>query len=150
MKESVWKGNTNFSLERFLEQHRSAYLSMERCAKHIEFQLSNENTRIRHILEGIQCNNPEIQAAIAVIRADTDPNGKRNNFESMVAFLLPADPVAERRKGNNRKNANISSLSIGSTNGNGSFKPSVGRTGVTYAIIKPRNISCYLRSRKMN
>ena len=36
-----WKGQSNFSLDKFVAQHRNAYVSMEQCADHVEFQLPN-------------------------------------------------------------------------------------------------------------
>ena len=46
MKSRVWKGNSNFSLEKFIEQHRAAYISMQQCSLHVTFQLPDEHTRV--------------------------------------------------------------------------------------------------------
>ena len=32
LKNRIWKGNKNHSLERFIEQHRSAYITLQQCA----------------------------------------------------------------------------------------------------------------------
>jgi predicted RNA-binding protein YlxR (DUF448 family) len=37
----VWKGQSNFSLEKSIAQHRNAYVSMQQCADHVAFQLPN-------------------------------------------------------------------------------------------------------------
>ena len=37
----VWKGQSNFSLEKFIAQHRNAFVSMQACAEHIQYQLPN-------------------------------------------------------------------------------------------------------------
>ena len=61
----VWKGQSNFPLEGFIAQHRNAFVSMPQCAEHIAYQLPNELTRVGYLLEGIQCSNPGLQAAMA-------------------------------------------------------------------------------------
>ena len=38
----VWRGQSNFSLEHFISQHRNAYVSMSACAEHIQYQFPNE------------------------------------------------------------------------------------------------------------
>lgn len=150
MKTRVWKGNTNFSLERFLEQHRSAYNSLKQCADHVQFQLPDEHTRVRYLMTAIQCKDPEIQAALANIRSDADgPEAKRNNFENAVSFLLPADPVAKKRKLNNDKdlNANISSATIGKNKPG--IKPNSGSTGVELRYYKKSEYSDLNDDQKM-
>ena len=37
----VWKGQSNFSLEKFIAQHCNAFVSMQACAEHIQYQLPN-------------------------------------------------------------------------------------------------------------
>ena len=39
-----WKGQSNFKLEGFIQQHRNAYVSMQACSQHVPFQLPNELT----------------------------------------------------------------------------------------------------------
>ena len=58
----MWKGQSNFSLEKFIAQHRNAFISMEQCAEHVAFQLPNERTRVAYLLDGIQCNDAPLQA----------------------------------------------------------------------------------------
>ena len=65
MKSRVWKGNSNFSFEKFIEQHRAAYISMQQCSLHVTFQLPYEHTRVRYLLDAIQCSDPELQATLA-------------------------------------------------------------------------------------
>ena len=50
LKTRYWKGNTNLALERFTEQHRTAFTSMEQCSEHAAFQLPNERTRVGYML----------------------------------------------------------------------------------------------------
>ena len=135
MKTRVWKGNSNQSLEKFVEQHRAANIALQRCAQHIAYQLPNEHTRVRYLLDNIQCGDADVKAALSSIRLDTaGPNAMRNNFEAAVAFLLPVDPVARKRKekGNRNGNATISSVG-GATKG---VKPSKGKSGVEFRYYK--------------
>ena len=64
----VWKDQSNFPLEGFIAQHCNAFISMQRCAEHIAYQLPNELTRVGYLREGIQCSNPGLQAAMASMR----------------------------------------------------------------------------------
>jgi hypothetical protein len=149
MKTRVWKGNTNFSLERFLEQHRSAYNSLKQCADHVQFQLPDEHTRVRYLMTAIQCKDPEIQAALANIRSDADgPEAKRNNFENAVSFLLPADPVSKKRKLNNDKDAGaqISAANLKTKPG---IKPNKGSTGVELRYYKKSEYNSLNDDQKM-
>jgi len=126
-----WKGSTNFSLEKFVAQHRNAFVSMSQCAEHVTYQLPNENTRVTFLLDAIDCNHAPLQAAMALVRNDTGPDGKLNNFEDTASFLLPHDPVAtqrERSPHGKRPSAQISDTS--SVNFK-THKASVGKTGVS-------------------
>ena len=130
-----WKGQGNFSLERFCQQHRNAYVSMVACAEHVDYQLPNEHTRVTYLLDAIECNDPPLQAAIANIEEDTGDGtlanpGKRNDFELAVAALLPKDPVARKRELANKRG--ISAISSDANAEISAFgdKPGIGKTGV--------------------
>ena len=41
LHKCVWKGQSNFSLEKFIAQHCNAFVLMQACAKHIQYQLPN-------------------------------------------------------------------------------------------------------------
>jgi hypothetical protein len=92
----TWKGQSNFSLESFISQHRNAYVSMEACAKHVQYQLPNQHSRVGFLLYAIQNNDAGLQSAIASVRTDDGPTGKRNDFEAAATHLLPYDPVAKK------------------------------------------------------
>jgi hypothetical protein len=87
----VWKGQSNFSLENFVSQHRNAFVSMQACAQHVQYQRPNEHSRVGFLLDAIQCYDAELQAAMASIRTDNGPQGMRNNFETTASHLLPYD-----------------------------------------------------------
>ena len=92
----VWKGQSNFQLEGFIAQHRNAFVSMQQCVEHIAYQLPNEHTRVGYLLEGIQCSDPGLQAAMASVQTDDGANGMRSDFEKAAAHLLPYDSVARK------------------------------------------------------
>ena len=125
----IWKGQSNFSLENFISQHRNAYVSMQASAEHVQYQLPNEHSRVGFLLEAIQCSDAGLQAAMASIKTDNGPEGMRNNFEATAAHLLPYDPVAKKRSnGQKRGAAQISSVMDPTPNT--TKKPSIGKTGV--------------------
>jgi hypothetical protein len=106
-----WKGQSNFTLERFIAQHRNAFVSMQAAAEHVTYQIPNEHSRVGYLLEAIQCNDAGLQAAMASIKTDQAPNGRRNDFEAAATHLLPYDPVQKKRvdqAGSKRGSADIS------------------------------------------
>ena len=106
-----WKGQSNFTLERFIAQHRNAYVSMQAAAEHVTYQLPNEHSRVGYLLDAMQSNDPGLQAAMASVKTDNTPTGMRNNFEATATHLLPYDPVQKKRTdhpGGKRGSAEIS------------------------------------------
>ena len=142
----VWKGNSNFTLESFITQHRAAHVSLERCAQSVPHQLPNERTRVIHLMDAIQCSDASLQAAIAHIKSQSDdPDGMGNKFEDASAYLLQFCPVAKRSKSSSTNTHNISSVDMESrpsyTNNNRNNrkrKPNKGDTGVELRYYKPQ------------
>ena len=125
----IWKGQSNFSLEDFISQHRNASVSMQASAEHVQYQLPNEHSRVGFLLKAIQCTDPGLQAAMASIKTGNGLEGMRNNFEATAAHLLPYDPVAKKRSsGQKRGSAPISSVMDPSPTK--TKNPSIGTTGV--------------------
>ena len=93
----VWKGQSYFSLEHFISQHRNPHVSMSASAEHIQFQLPNEHSRVGFLIDAIQCADAGLQAAMASVKTDNGPHGLWNNFERVVSHLLPYDPVAKKQ-----------------------------------------------------
>jgi hypothetical protein len=125
-----WKGQSNYSLERHCASHRAAYISLVACAEHVAYQLPNEHSRVGYLLDGIQNNDPGLQAAMANVRSSKGPGEMRGSFEQTVAHILPYDPVAKKRTAGTKrgpgeisdvtgetKDANVSSF--GSKSGRG-------------------------------
>ena len=136
----VWKGQSNQLLESFVSQHRNAYVSMEACAEHVEYQLPNEHSRVGYLLDGIQCSDAGLQAAMASVKTDNGPNGKRNNFEKTAAHIIPYDPVAKKRASGTKRDISLISdvggeepvAKIAATGG----KPAMGKSGVHLRFYK--------------
>jgi hypothetical protein len=136
LHERKWTGQSNFPLEKFVGMHRHAFVTLEEAARHVDFQLPNEHTRVGYLLEGIQNSDPALQAAMSRVKTDTAANGLRNDFERAVTTLLPEDPVAKKRphSGNKRDLANISSVELDGDNP--MSKIGVGKTGVEFRFYK--------------
>jgi hypothetical protein len=135
MHTTFWKGQSNFSLERFITQHRNAFVSLQAAAEHVTYQLPNEHSRVGYVLDAIMCNDAPLQAAMASIKTDQTPGGLRNDFEATATHLLPYDPVQNKREhhaGGKRAAADISDMTGEETNVS-SFgtKKGTGSTGVS-------------------
>ena len=123
----VWKGNTNMTLESFVAKHRAAHVSMQRCAENVDFQLPNERSRVTKLLDAISNADPALQAALAHVRATEE---MMTDFEATAAYILPADPVANKRgKSRQRPVHEISGVS-------GDLVQR-GKSGVEYRYYKP-------------
>ena len=96
-----WNGH-KFSLEKFTGIRRSSYISLQEAAAHINFRLPTEHTRVGYLIDNIINADPDLRAAIASVCIDT--NGMCSNFETAVAFLLPADPYSKHQNRNKDKN----------------------------------------------
>ena len=99
----VWKRQSNFSLESSISKHHNAYVSMQACTEHVEYQLPNEHSCNGFLLEAIQNSDPGLQAAMASVRMDTGDGGKQGNFEVTAAHLWPYDPVARKQSANTKR-----------------------------------------------
>ena len=140
LHQHQWKGQNTFPLEGFIGQHRNAFVSMQQCAEHVSYQLPNKHTWVGYLLEGIQCPDAGLQAAMASVRTDNGVDGMRNDFEKAAAHLLPYNPVAKKRATvaqNKRSAAQISSVELEEESVRGDVssttmpkKASIGRTGV--------------------
>jgi hypothetical protein len=104
---------------------------MEQCAQHVAFQLPNDHTRVGFLLDGIQNGDAGLNAAIAQIKADDGPTGKRSDFEATASFLLPYDPVAKKRQSSSKRDHDsIVSDVTGNVSSSFGNKPGLGKSGV--------------------
>jgi hypothetical protein len=126
LMNTKWNGR-NYSLEKFTGMHRSSFVQLQEAALHVNFQLPTEHTRVGYLVDNINNVDPDLRAAIASVRIDT--NGMRSNFEDTVAFLLPVDPYSKHKR-NQDKHANISDT-------NALRNKSQSKTGVDLRWHKP-------------
>jgi hypothetical protein len=113
--------NFNFTLGRFIAQHRNAFVSMQAAAKHVTYQIPNLHSRVGYLLDAIRCSDAGLQDAMATIK--TDQVGLPNDFEGTASFLLPYDPVQKKRNdhGTKRGPADISDATSKEAYANVSF-----------------------------
>lgn len=130
LMNTKWNGK-NYSLEKFTGMHRSSYVQLQEAATHVNFQLPTENTRVSYLINNINNSDPDLRAAIANIRIDT--NGMKDDFEAAVAFLLPVDPYSKHKRSLER-NANVSDT-------NALKNKSQSRTGVDLRWHRPEEYS---------
>lgn len=150
-----WCGQSTFTLKCFIAQHRHAFVSMTQCAEHVTYQLPKEYMHVTFLLDAIETTDAVLQAAMALCRNDTGPNGRRSNFEQTAAFILPHDPVAHKRTtqrhhGNAQfaeTNASISAATTGTTET--CPKTGIGRTGVSLCFHTPEEYHQLTREQKI-
>ena len=144
LQSCKFTGTTNTTLEAFLGQHRSAYVTLQRCLENIRCQLPDERARVQYLLENIQVEDATCRAALSSIRLDDTPTGTRNNFEAAVAFLLPTDPVEMKKTKSKRPLADVSAMTADEDSGElkvrnpSNLKNGRGLTGVEFRYYKPK------------
>eukprot|EP00957_Ditylum_brightwellii_P114649 8743094-Ditylum_brightwellii.AAC.1 len=79
LHEKVWNGQMLYSLERFIGQHRGAFIAMKEAAEHVPFQLSNEFTGVGFLLAGITSSDTGLQAAMDNIKSNADLTSATSN-----------------------------------------------------------------------
>ena len=132
----AWKGQSSFSLEKFIAQHRNASVLMAQCAEHAQCQLPNQRTRVTCSLNATKCGDAELQAVKASTKQDTAVDGLSNNFEAAVAVPLPADPVAKRRASGKRGTAETLDTCAEISGSEVKKKANIGKTGVHFRFYK--------------
>ena len=82
-------------------------------------EILSELTHVGHLLENIELNDMDVLAALSSVSFDDNANGMINEFERAVDFLLPTDPVKNKKK---RGHVQISYVSTPRTDGKGKGK----------------------------
>lgn len=136
----VWKGNSNMTLESYVNKHRMAFIRIQQCAEHITHTVPSDRQRVTYMLDGIKCQDATLMAAIANVRADDA--GKMNNFEEAAAYIIPSDPVSAKRGTPKRKfdDMNVSAVDLGDQRG--------AKTGVEIRFYKPHEYRCLTKEQK--
>ena len=78
----VWKGQSNFSLEKFIAQHCNAFVLMRACAEHIQYQLPNGHSRVGFLLDAIQTSDAVSRQQWLASGPMTDPMGSEMTLSS--------------------------------------------------------------------
>ena len=79
--------------------------------EHADYQLPNENNRVKYLLDAILCNDASFHADMDMIRNDQGTDGIIGNFETTSSRVLPYDPVAKRKSaGDKRNHENVSDM----------------------------------------
>ena len=107
--QTKWNGKT-YSLEKFTGLHRSAYVSLESAAEHVDFQLPSEHSRVGYILDNVTNSDPDLRAALASVRANV--NNMRSDFEATVTFILPVCPYSKGRTSHRQPIAQVSEATL--------------------------------------
>ena len=107
MTTTKWNGKS-YSLEVFTGYHRSAFIQLQEASDHVNFQLPTEHSRVGYLIDTIDNPDPDLRAAIAQIRINT--NNMREDFDLAVESLLPVDPYIKHAKRGGKKGAEISAL----------------------------------------
>jgi hypothetical protein len=149
----TWKGQSNFSLESFISQHRNAFVSIEVCAEHVHYQLPNQHSRVVSLLDAILNNDAGLQAVIASVRTDDGHTGERNDFEAAATQLLPYEPVAKIRLSGIKRGPGIISSVMDKAEDDQTptiayDKPAIGKTGVHLRHHKQREYRTLSREQK--
>ena len=112
---------------------------MQACCEHVEYQLPNEHTRVTYLLDGIECSDAPLQAALALVEQDDKTHqGARHNFEKAVVQILPKDPVVKRRlHAAKRPAGEISMTDAAKGGGGGDIKKGIGQSGVHLRYHEP-------------
>jgi len=118
-----------------MNKHRQCFIEMTEATENVDHECPNPRTRITHLLNSIECQDPHILAGVAAVHQDEQ--GKRVDFEKTVSFLAPYCPVAKKQKEHKQSDK---SAQIASAKG-GHIKPDLrsrkGKTGVELRYHKP-------------
>eukprot|EP00957_Ditylum_brightwellii_P190034 14467529-Ditylum_brightwellii.AAC.1 len=64
---------------------------MEQYVEHVDHQLPNQKTRVDYLMNDIECDDPELQAAMALVKNDDAADGKMHDFEKAASFIISAN-----------------------------------------------------------
>ncbi len=106
-----WTGRS-YPLENHVNQHRTCYDDLRDCAIHITVSVPTQEQRVEYLIDSITCGDATLQAAIGLVRADT--NNMRSNFDTTASSLIEVDPYKRSTKGNKpgSREANVSAISF--------------------------------------
>lgn len=101
LSQRIWNGkNHRYPLKDHITRQREAFNDMERAKANIPYEVPNDTTRVRFLLNSITAS--EMTAAKNVIIADAT---KKNDFEATADYLLLVAPVKQQANPHHRVSA---------------------------------------------
>ena len=95
LQNTKWNGRA-YPLESHVSNHRQAVDDLRECSSHITVPVPDESQRVEYLIDSINCADNTLQAAIGLIRANT--NEMRSNFEAAASTLIEVDPYRRSHK----------------------------------------------------
>ena len=91
-------------------------MTLQECSNHITVSVPGDAQRVELLIDSINCSDSTVQAAIGLIRANT--NNMRQNFEAVATVLIEVDPYkrSQRSSGPPRQ-ANVSTIDFSAGRG---------------------------------
>ena len=112
-----WNGKS-YPLESHVSNHRQAFDDLRDCALHITVHVPTEPQRVEYLIDSISCSDSTLQAAIGLIRANT--NQMREHFERASSALIEVDPYRRSQRVTNSistKPASVSAIDFSAGRG---------------------------------
>ena len=111
-----WNGRS-YPLESHVSNHRQAIDDLNDCSNHITVAVPDPAQRVEYLIDSITCNDTALQAAIGLVRANT--NNMRNDFEAAASALIEVDPYrkSQRSGAGNGRGAQIAAIDFGAGRG---------------------------------
>jgi len=110
-----WNGR-NYPLETHVSNHRQAVDDLRECSEHITVAVPDEPQRVEYLIDSITCQDNTLQAAIGLIRANT--NNMRENFETAASAIIEVDPYRRSQRGGpTPRNATVSAIDFAAGRG---------------------------------
>jgi hypothetical protein len=110
-----WNGRA-YPLESHVSNHRQAVDEIQECSSHVTASVPNQDQRVEYLIDSITCADHTLQAAIGLIRANT--NNMRHNFEAAATALIEVDPYRRSQRSHGAPStANISSIDFSAGRG---------------------------------
>ena len=117
LQKIKWNGRSH-ALESHVSNHRQGHDDLLEYFAHIQCAVPSPEQKVEHLIDRIACTDSTLQAAIGLIRANT--NNMREDFEAAASSLIEVDPYRRTSRGSSR-NAAVSSID---------FKAGRGSSGV--------------------
>jgi hypothetical protein len=110
-----WNGHS-YPLESHVSNHRTAVDDLNECSARITVVVPDQSQRVEYLIDSIACADTTLQAAIGLIRANT--NNMREDFEAAASALIEVDPYCRSNKVGNPRDATVSAIDFAAGCGN--------------------------------